>query len=132
MGRQKSRRSRSNSNCFIQSESHFNERDRNILNEINQLVKELKEEISELKQELSQAKREINQVKSENARRKQSINLNIFAHDDLEQYYRRKNIKVYGAPESSSQKDDGEDVLYQIANELDIELNEWNIQRYHR
>jgi len=89
-------------NSSIQSESHFNEKDRNILNEITQSVKELKEEISELKQELSQAKREIIvQVKSENVHLKQSINLNIFAHDHLKQYNRRENIRIYGVLESS-------------------------------
>ena len=35
-------------------------------------------------------------------------------------------------PESSSKKDDGEDVLHQITNELDIELEDWDIQRCHR
>ena len=85
-----------------------------------------------LKFELSQAKKEIVQVKKENERLKQAINLNIFANDDLDQYNRRENIRIYGVPEISGKKDDGEDVLFQIAEELNIELDEWDIQRCHR
>ena len=31
----------------------------------------------------------------------------------------------------AEKKDDGEDVFFQIAEELNIELNEWDIQRCH-
>ena len=58
---------------------------------------------------------------------KQAINLSIYSHDELDQYNRRENLRIYGVPESSSKKDDGEDVLHQIANELDIELEDWDI-----
>ena len=82
-----------------------------------------------LKFELGQAKKEIVQVKKENERLKQAINSNIFANDDLDQYNCRENIRIYGVPEISRTKDDGEDILFQIAEELNIELDEWNIQR---
>ena len=82
--------------------------------------------------ELSQAKIEIVQVKKENERLKQAINLNIFANDGLDQYNRRENIRIYGVPEISGKKDDGKDVFLQIAEELNIELDEWDIQRCHR
>ena len=45
-------------------------------------------------------------------------------HDDLNQYNRPENIRIYGVPKSCSKKDDVEDVLHQIANELDIELED--------
>ena len=95
-------------------------------------MKHLKEEMKVLKFELGQAKKEIVQVKQENELLKQAINLNIFANDDLDQYNRRENIRIYGVPEISGKKDDGEDVLFQIAEELNIELDEWDIQRCHR
>ena len=45
-----------------------------------------------LKVKLSQAKKEIVQVKKENEQLKQTINLNIYANDDLDQYNGRENI----------------------------------------
>ena len=95
-------------------------------------MKHLKEEIKILKFELSHAKKEIVQVKKENERLKQAINLSIFANDDLDQDNHRENIRIYGVPKISGKKDDGEDVLFQIAEELNTELDEWDIQRCHR
>ena len=98
----------------------------------NSTVKDLKEEINALKLELNKTKTEVANLRSKNARLKQAIYLSIYSHDDLDQYNRRENVRIYGVPESSSKKDDGEDVLHQIANELDIELEDWDIQRCHR
>ena len=95
-------------------------------------MKHLKEEIKIFKFELSQAKKEIVQVKKGNERLKQAINLNIFANDDFDQCNRRENIRIYKVPAISGKKDDGEDVFFQIAEELNIELDEWDIQRCHR
>ena len=131
-GKRKSQRSKTNSVSSNQSEEHFNERDRIVLNEINQTMKHLEEEMKILKFELSQAKKEIVQVKKENERLKQAINLNIFANDDHDQYNCRENIRIHGVPEISGKKDDCEDVLFQIAEELNKELDEWDIQRCHR
>ena len=114
------------------SEASFNDSNRATLNEINESVKDLKEEIRELKLSLVKAKKEIAEVKAENARLKQANNLNIYSHDDVEQYNRRENIRIYGVPESSGKKDDGEQILFEIANELGIEQDNWDIQRCHR
>ena len=54
------------------------------------------------------------------------------SQDDLDQYNHRENIRIYGVPESSGKREDGEDILFQIAKELDIELDAWDIQRCHR
>ena len=95
-------------------------------------MKHLKEEMKILKFELSQAKKKkIVQVKKENERLKQAINLNIFANNDLDQYNHRENIWIYGVSEICGKKDDGEDVLFQIVEELYIELDEWDIQKCH-
>ena len=93
-GKRKSQRSKTNSVSSNQSEEHFNESDRIVLNEIYQTMKHLKEEMKILKIELNQAKKEIVQVKTENERLKQAINLNIFANDVLDQYNRRENIRI--------------------------------------
>ena len=93
-GKRKSQRSKTNFVSSNQSEEHFYESDKIILNEINQTMKHL---IKILKFELNRARAETVQVKKENERLKQaSIDLNIFANDDLDQYNRRENIRIYG------------------------------------
>ena len=52
--------------------------------------------------------------------------------DDLEQYNRGENLKLYGISEKCNHKDDGEDTLSQIAEVLDIKLDDFDIQRAHR
>ena len=85
-----------------------------------------------MKFNLVKAKKEIAEVKAENARLKQAINLNIYSYDDLKQYNRRENIRIYGVSESSGKKDDGEHILFEIVDELGIEPDNWYIQRCHR
>ena len=52
--------------------------------------------------------------------------------DDLEQYNRRENLKIYDIPKSSNNKDNGEDTLLEIAEMLNMELDNPDIQRTHR
>ena len=52
--------------------------------------------------------------------------------DDLEQYGRRKNIRIRNVVETDCDKDDGEDVVFEVANALNIELSELDLQRVHR
>ena len=124
-------RSRTVSSSSECSSSCFKESDRELLKDINISVKELIEEINFLKCELEKTK-EVAQVKSENAQLKKAINLNIYSHDELVQYSRRENIRIYGVPETFIKHDDGENILFQIADELEIELDEYDIQRCHR
>ena len=95
-------------------------------------VKKLVDEIQELKAELTGTKKELIEIKVENARLKQMVNINAYALDSLEQYSRRENIRIYGVPEDNSNKDDGEKKLFEIANALNINLNENDLQRVHR
>ena len=62
-GKRKSQRNKTSFVSSNQSEEHFKERDRIVLDEINQTMKHLKEEMKILKFELSQAKKEIVRVK---------------------------------------------------------------------
>ena len=61
-----------------------------------------------------------------------ALNLTNSKLDDLEQYGRRENIRIHNVAESTSAKDDGEDVLFKVADALKIELAEYDIQRVHR
>ena len=52
--------------------------------------------------------------------------------NDLEEYGRRENIRIHNVAETDCDKDDGEDVVFEVANALDIELSELDLQRVHR
>jgi len=47
-------------------------------------------------------------------------------------YIRRENILIYGAEEDKEDNDDGEKILFKIADELEIDLLVNDIQRAHR
>ena len=74
------------------TDNRFNENDRATLNEINDSVKDLREKMMLPKEELNQTKTEITQLKAENMRLKQAINLNLYNHDELDQFNRRENL----------------------------------------
>ena len=72
------------------------------------------------------------QVKAENVRLKQALNMTNYKLDELEQYGRRETSRIHGIQESPNNKDDGEDIVLNIAKILGIELNGNDIQRAHR
>ena len=94
----------------------FNEDDRKTLNEILETAESFKNEIEELRNELKTSKEEIEQLKIENGDLKRVINLNTLQLDDMQQYNRRENIRVYGVQEAKSSKDDGETVILNVVN----------------
>jgi len=62
----------------------------------------------------------------------QKANLLVFQLDRQEQYIRRENILIYGVEENKEDNDDGEKVMFKIADELEIDLKDNEIQRVHR
>ena len=62
----------------------------------------------------------------------QKTNLLVFQLDRQEQYIRRENILIYGLEENKEDNDDGEKVLFKIADELEIDLKDNEVQRVHR
>ena len=103
---------------------NFNQNDRERLDENYKQLTEILDEIKSLQKEVSANKDEIEQLKIENLKLKQAAYLNIFHTDNLEQYRRRENIRIYGISESTSynSKDDGETSLLKIATALQIDL----------
>ena len=87
-------------------------------------MKEIKAEMSDLKLQLDFNKLKLTKVKSENARLEQALNQQYYQYDALEQYGRRENIRIHGITEKRGNKDDGEEVLKEIANTLNIELDD--------
>jgi len=62
----------------------------------------------------------------------QKTNLLVFQLDRQDQYIRRENIRIYWVEENKEDNDDGEKVLFKIADELEINLEDNEIQRVHR
>jgi len=56
----------------------------------------------------------------------------VFDLDRQEQYIRRENILISGVEKDIVYKDDREKILFKIADELDIDLQNNDIQRVHR
>ena len=50
----------------------------------------------------------------------------------LEQYGRRENLRIYNVPESNSNIDDGEEMAFHIAKEMNVNLTDMEVQRAHR
>jgi len=50
----------------------------------------------------------------------------------LQQYCRRENIRIHGIPESKGKKDDGEEVVVELAEKLGVFIESYDIQRAHR
>ena len=132
----RSKQQTSISNCSSSSGAinlnNFNDDDRQQLYEIHSTAKSLTEDLKSLKEELEISKNEMKQVKAENVRLKQALNMTNYKLDGSEQYDRRENSRIHGIQESLNNKDNGEDIVLNIAKILGIELNGNDIQRAHR
>jgi len=62
----------------------------------------------------------------------QKNNLIVFQLNKHEQYIRRENIFIYGVEEDNGDNDDGEKVLFSVADDLEIDLQPNDIQSVHR
>ena len=62
----------------------------------------------------------------------QKTNLLVFQLDRQEQYIRTENILIYAVEENKKDNYDGEKVLFKVADELEIDLEDSEIQRVHR
>ena len=110
----------------------FDQNDRKQLQQIYKTVNFLKDEIKYLKSELECSNLNLAIVKTENAKLKQALNLTNFKLDNLEQYGRRENLRIYNIPESDSNRDDGESQMINVAKALNVRLDQNDIQRAHR
>ena len=113
--------------------SGFNDEDRQQLTEINLTIKKLVEEVEYLKEEVEESKLKYEEIKTENEKLKQIVNTTFFKVDELKQYGRRENIRILRVAERNDERDDGEEVVTNVAKALNVELNpELDIQRVHR
>ena len=111
----------------------FSLEDREKLTSILESMKSPKIQVQRLNKKLETNTKEIGKSKDENVKLKQALSLAVYNVDALEQYERRKNIRIHGVAEKiNSNKDDGEEVVANIAGELGIDINECDVQSGHR
>ena len=81
-----------------------------------------------IQQKMAEYENKLNQLEEEKEQLRdkmvQKTNLLVFQHDGQDQYIRRENILIYGVEENKEDNDDGEKVLFKIANELEIDLED--------
>ena len=96
-------------------------------------MKSLETQVQRLNKKLDTNTKEIDKLKDETIKLKQALSLAVYNIDALEQYGRRENIRIHRVAEKlNSNKDEGEEVVANIAAELGIDINECDIQRAHR
>jgi len=94
----------------------------NNLNGIQQKMVEYENKLNQLEKEKEQLREKM----------VQKTNLLVFQLDRQEQYIRRENILNYGVEENKEDNDDGKKILFKIADDLEIDLEDDEIQRVHR
>jgi len=81
-----------------------------------------------IQQKMAEYENKLNQLEEEKEQLRdkmvQKTNLLVFQLDGQDQYIRRENILIYGVEENKEDNDDGEKVLFKIANELEIDLED--------
>ena len=120
------------SSTGCKEESNFTEADRQKLSKIYDTVENLRKQVSNLHRSLKRSNQKIKELKTENEQLKQAVNMNILEINNLEQYSRRENIRIHGVPEPPGKKDDGEEVVVELAEKLGINIESYDIQRAQR
>ena len=90
-------------------------------------VVSLTSQISKLQKSLKKSNLKTEELKTENKKLKQALNINTLESDNLEQYSRRENIRIHGIPEPKGKKDDGEEVVIELAEKLGINIESYDM-----
>ena len=106
------------------------------LDKLTNITQNLENKLNGIQKKMVESENKLNQLeeKKEQLRDEmiQKTNLLVFQLNRQEQYIRRENILIYGVEETKEDNDDGEKVLFKIADELQIDLEDNEIQRVHR
>jgi len=106
------------------------------LDKLTNITQNLKNKLNGIQQKVVEYKNKLNQLEEGKEQlcdmMIQKINMLVFQLDRQEQYIRRENIPIYGVEENKKDNDDGEKVLFKLADELEIDLEDNEIQRVHR
>ena len=103
------------------------------LDKLTNITQNLEKKLNGIQQKMVEYENESNQLEKEKEQLRdemvQKTNLLVFQLDRQDQYIRRENILIYGIEENKEDNDDGEKVLFKLADELQIDLEDNEIQR---
>ena len=99
--------------------------------EVKSTVSSIWDKLVGLESKLVKVQNENVKLKQENQKFKSLMHTEYFRTDELDQYSRRENVRIFGKPEDYTVKDDAKKQLLKLAGELDISLQEKDI-RVHR
>jgi len=106
------------------------------LDKLTNITQNLENKLNGIQKKMIEYENKLNQLeeKKEQLRDEmvQKTNLLVFQLDRKEQYIRRENIHIYGVEDNKEDDDHGEKVLFKIADELEIDLKDNEMQRVHR
>jgi len=101
------------------------------LHKLSNITQNLENKLNGIQKKMVEYENKLNQLeeKKEQLRDEmvQKTNLLVFQFDRQEQYI-RENILIYGVEENKEDNDDGEKVLFKIAHELEIDLEDNELQ----
>jgi len=107
------------------------------LDKLTNITKNLENKLNGIQKKMVECGNKLNQLEEEKEQLRdemvQKTNLLVFQLDRQEQYIniKRENILIYGIEENKD-NDDGEKILFKIAYELQIDLENNEIQRIHQ
>ena len=103
------------------------------LDKLTNITQNLEGKLNGIQQKMVQYEKKLNQLEEGKDKLHdemvQKTNLLVFQLDRQKQYIRRENILIYGVEENKD-NNDGEKVLFKIANELEIDLETMKYREY--
>jgi len=106
------------------------------LDKLTKITQYVENKLSGIQKKIVEHENKFNQLEEEkNSYAREMVhktNLIVFQLDRQEQHIRRENILIYRVEEDKEVNDDGEKVLFKIAVELEIDLQDNEMQRVHR
>ena len=64
-------------------------------------------------------------LKQENQKLRSLMHTEYFRTDELDQYSRKENVRIFGIPEDYTVEDDGKKLFLKLAGKLDITRNRY-------
>ena len=105
------------------------------LDKLTYITQNLEKKLNRIQKKMVEYENKLNQLEEKKELRDEMVqktNLLVFQLDRQEQYIRRETILIYGVEENKEDNNDREKVLFKIADELEIDLEDNEIQRVHR
>jgi len=88
--------------------------------EVRSTISNIWDKLVGLESKLEKVQNENVKLKQENQKLKNLVHTEYFRTDELDQYSRRENVRIFGIPEDYTVEDDGKKQLLKLSGKLDI------------